>query len=187
MLRTCIKSCTHEDQYICPSCDKRLKETSNENPVLPDYGKYPNAVAGANFLKVLIQRPEYVCTCCHHMLAHKTVLLFHTTDYDMSDVIVKECLSHQYLLKMHRHTSHENNEIRTNKWPQFLQDDVQHHDIYVIDEFICICCRNSLQQKKPLNCLTRHVHMVCSYMTSHRIYKTYCHWREEFFLHEFHT
>ena len=39
-----------EDQYICASCDKSLiKETSNENPVLPYYGKYPNAVAGANF------------------------------------------------------------------------------------------------------------------------------------------
>ena len=63
----------NEDQYICASYDKRLKETSNENPVLPYYGKYQNAVAGANFLKVLNQRPEYVCTCCHHMLFHKTV------------------------------------------------------------------------------------------------------------------
>ena len=61
------------EQYICASCDKRLKETSNENPVLPYYGKYPNAVAGANFLKALNQRPEYVCTCCHHMFFHKTV------------------------------------------------------------------------------------------------------------------
>ena len=43
----------NEDQYICTSCDKRLKETSNENPVLPYYGKYPHAVAGANFLKAV--------------------------------------------------------------------------------------------------------------------------------------
>ena len=46
-----------------PSCDKGLKETSNENSVLSYYGKYPNAVAGANFLKALNQRPEYVWTC----------------------------------------------------------------------------------------------------------------------------
>ena len=52
---------------MCTSCDKRLKETSNENPVLPYYGKYSNAVAGANFLKALNQRPEYVCTCCHSL------------------------------------------------------------------------------------------------------------------------
>ena len=37
------------DQYICASCDKRLKETSNENPVLPYYGKYPNAAAEQTF------------------------------------------------------------------------------------------------------------------------------------------
>ena len=43
----------HEEQYICASHDKRLKETSNENPVLPYFGKYPDAGAGANFLKAL--------------------------------------------------------------------------------------------------------------------------------------
>ena len=79
----------NEDQYICTSCDKRLKETSNENPVLPYYGKYQHAVAGANFLKALNQRAEYVCTCCHHILFCKTVQLFHATDYDMSDKTVK--------------------------------------------------------------------------------------------------
>ena len=63
----------NEDQYICTSCDKRVRETSNENPVLPYYGKYPHAVVGANFLKALNQRLEYVHTCCHHMLFHKTV------------------------------------------------------------------------------------------------------------------
>ena len=77
---------------IYASCDKRLKETSNEKLVLPYFGKYPNAVAGANFKKALNQRPEYVCTCCHHMLFHKIVWLFHTTDYDMSDETVEECL-----------------------------------------------------------------------------------------------
>ena len=63
----------NEDQYICTSCDKRLKETSNEKPLLPYYGKYPHVVAGANFLKALNQGPECVCTCCHHMLFCKTV------------------------------------------------------------------------------------------------------------------
>ena len=117
---------------------------TNFPSVLPYYGKYPNAVAGANFLKALNQRPEYVCTCCHHMLFCKTVQLFHTTDYDMSDEIVKECLSHGYVMKLHRHTSHENDEMTTNKWPQFVADDVEHDDIYVMNEFICIHCRNSL-------------------------------------------
>ena len=51
---------------------------------------YPHAVAGANFLKALNQRPEYVCTCRHYMLFCKTVWLFHTTEYDISDETVKE-------------------------------------------------------------------------------------------------
>ena len=93
-------------------------------------------------------------------------------------------------MKLHRHTSHENDEMRTNKWPQCVPDDVEHDDIHVMNEFICICCRNSLRQKKTKTkqrCLTRHVQMVCSYMTSQRIYKTYCHWREELFLHKSHS
>ena len=128
-----VSNSGNAEQYICASCDKRLKETTNENPVLPYYEKYPNAVAGANFLKALNQRPEYVCTCCHCMLYHKTVQLFHTTDYDMSDEIVKECLSHQYVMKLQRHTSSENDEMTTNTWPQFVEDDVEHDDIYVMN------------------------------------------------------
>ena len=127
-----VSNSANEDQYICASCDKRLKETSNENPVLPYYGKYPHAVAGANFLEALNQRAEYVFTCCHHMLFCKTVWLFQTTDYDRSDEAVKECLSHHYVMKLHRHTSHENDEIKTNKWPQFVEDDVEHDDIHAM-------------------------------------------------------
>ena len=66
-----------------------------------------------------------------------------------SDEAVKQCLSHQYVMKLHRHTSQENDEMRTHEWPQFVQDDLEHDDIYIMDEFICICCRNSLQKKMP--------------------------------------
>ena len=93
MLTTCIKFC-NEEQCICSSYDKRLKETSDENPVVQYFAKYPNAVTGANFLKTLNQRPEYVCTCCHCMLFCKTVQQFHTEDYDISNETVRECLSH---------------------------------------------------------------------------------------------
>ena len=184
----CLGHVSHSknaEQYICASCDNRLKETINENPVLPYYVKYPNAVAGANFLKALNQRPEYVCSCCHHMLFHKTVQLFHTTDYDMNDEIVKSCLSHWYVMKSHRHTSSENNDIITNTWLQFVADDVEHDDIYVMNEFIYIHCRNSLWHKNQ-KCLTRHVQMVCSYMIFHRICRTYYHWGEELFLLKYH-
>ena len=126
---------------------KDLQETSNENPVLPYYGKYPHAVAGTNFLKALNKRPEYVCTCCHHMLFCKTVRLFHTTDYNMTDETVKQCLSHRYVMTLHKHTSQVNDEMRTHEWPQFVQEVVEHHDIDTMDEYICIRCKNGLKQK----------------------------------------
>ena len=118
-----------------------------KSPVLPYFAKYPNVVAGANFLRALNQRPEYVCTCCHHMFFCKNVQQFNIKDYDMSNETVKECLSHQYVMKLHRHTSHENDEMRKDKLPQFVPDDVKHDDIYVMNEFIYISCRNSLRQK----------------------------------------
>ena len=58
----------HEEQYICALYDKRLKKQVMTTPVSPYYAKYPKAVAGTNFQKALNQRPEYVSTCCHHML-----------------------------------------------------------------------------------------------------------------------
>ena len=51
-------------------------------------------------------------------------------------------------MKLHRHTSHENDDVTTHKWPQFVPDDVEHDNIYVMKEYICICCRNNLRQKK---------------------------------------
>ena len=186
MLRTCIKFYTWRAIYICALCHKRLKETSNENPVVPYYAKYPNAVAGANFLKALNQRPEYVCTCCHCMLFHKTVQQFNIKDIDISNDTVKEYLSHRHVMKLHRYTPDENDDMTTHKWPQFVPDDVEDDDIYVMNGIICIRCRNCLRPKKT-RFLTRHVQMVCSYIMSHRIYRTYCHWRGEWFLHESHS
>ena len=50
-------------------------------------------------------------------------------------------------MKLHRLTSHENDEMTTHKWPQFVTDDVEHDDIYVMNEPLCICCRNSYKKK----------------------------------------
>ena len=106
------------DNYICESvhlCNKALKQTSDDNPLVPYHVKYANAVTEANFLKALNQRPEYVCTCCYHMLFHKTVQQFHIKDCDMSNETVKACLSNQYVMKLHRHTPHENDNSTTHK------------------------------------------------------------------------
>ena len=54
-------------------------------------------------------------------------------------------------MKLHRHTSHDNDDVTTHQWPQFVPDDVEHDDIYIMNEYICICCRNNLRQKKNKN------------------------------------
>ena len=54
-------------------------------------------------------------------------------------------------MTLHKHTSHVNDEMRTHEWLQFVQDVVKHHDIDTMHEYICICCKNSLQQKNPKN------------------------------------
>ena len=84
------------------------------------------------------------------MCAHAVIICYFIklcnclTDHDRSDETVKECLSPRFVMKLHRHTSHGNDKMTTNKWPQFVQDDVEHGGIYIMDEFICICCRNCL-------------------------------------------
>ena len=50
-------------------------------------------------------------------------------------------------MKLHRHTS-ENDEMRTHEWPQFVQDDVEHDDIDIMDEYICIPLQKQLTTKK---------------------------------------
>ena len=54
-------------------------------------------------------------------------------------------------MTLHKHTSQVNDKMRTHEWPQFVQDDVEYHDIDTMDEYICIRCKNTLQQKKNKN------------------------------------
>ena len=54
-------------------------------------------------------------------------------------------------MKLHWHTSDENDDMTTHKWPHFVPDDVKHNDIHVMNEYICICCRNRLRPKKNKN------------------------------------
>ena len=82
-----------DDNFICLSCHKKLQETNDENALVPYHVKNKCVTAAANFLKALQEKPEYVCTCCHHLLFHKTVQPFNITDYNMNNNIVRKCLS----------------------------------------------------------------------------------------------
>ena len=61
-----------------------------------------NVKAGANFLKSLQEIPQYVCTCCHCVLFHKTVKPFKIGEYDMTNDIVQKCLFHYYRMTLQK-------------------------------------------------------------------------------------
>ena len=82
------------------------------------------------------------------MLFCKTVQQFHMEDYDISNETVKESLSHRYVMKLHRHTPDEIDDMTTHKWPQFVPDDVKHNDIYVMNEFLWYTLQKQLETKK---------------------------------------
>ena len=77
-------------------------ETNNNNIVLPYYGRYPNVKAGTNFLKSLQEMPQFVYTCCYHILFHKTVKPFKIGKYDKNNDIVQKCLSHNYRMALQK-------------------------------------------------------------------------------------
>ena len=118
--------------------------------VLPYYARYPNVKAGTNVLKSLQEMPQFVYTCCHHILFHKTVKPFKIGEYDMNNDIVHKCLSHHYRMTLQKSVPGEKNvETINNEWPT-VEDRISETDnAYTMSEFICIWCRNSLGQKKP--------------------------------------
>ena len=66
----------------------------------------------------------------------------------MTNDIVQKCLSHRYVMKVHKHKKHpSNNEQTSHEWPT-IHSANQDAEVVYMDEFICICCWNSLQKKK---------------------------------------
>ena len=92
----CLGGCISEtdSSYICLSCHTALTTTNIENPVVPYHIKEAKVRNGANFLKALNEKLEYVCTHCHRLLFHKTVRKFLIDEYDNTNEVVQKCLSH---------------------------------------------------------------------------------------------
>ena len=106
-------------ECICKVCHNHLRAKEPRMPM--------NAVAqlgqkaGENFLKALQNKPEFVCTCCHHMLFRKMVVVFHENKYDFGNTLVERALSSLYKYKSECHNN----------------------------EFICVTCHNNLKRRCP--------------------------------------
>ena len=120
--KTCETNDVHPVQlFICNVCKASLSKSTDINACIPIYAHNPIARSGAQFLKALQEKPEYICTYCHHLLFRRSVVCFHVADFCMTNSIVNICLSH-----------HQNTILDSTD-----------------GEYICICCKNSLCAKNP--------------------------------------
>ena len=94
----CPRDCIYEtgSAYTCLSCQTTLTKTNIANPIVPYHVKEGKVRDGANFLKALNEKPEYMCTCCHWLLFRKTVGIFLINEYDYTNEIVQKRLAHRY-------------------------------------------------------------------------------------------
>ena len=148
----CLQSANDEDQnYICVSCDKTLQKTSNENPVVPFHVHNKSITSAAKFMKSLQEKPEYVCTCCHRLMFRNTVKLFNIEKYNITNDIVKKCLSYRYRMKILKaDASKRNSQYIQHDCPEINGNIINNDSDYeYMEEFICIWCSTSLQQSKP--------------------------------------
>ena len=150
----CFGDCIYETRsaYICLSCHTTLTKTNIANPIVPYHVKEGKVRDGTNFLKALNEKPEYMCTCCHQLLFHKTVRNFLINEYNSTNEIVQKSLAYQYTSEQNvinifnctfGRTEDETPEVNT------CSENLGHTNGG--NEFICICCRNSLRQKKTKN------------------------------------
>ena len=139
------------DKYICLSCHGRLEKTDNENPVVPYNLKNTCVNAAAKVLKCLQEKPEYVCTCCHHMMFRKSVKHFHVNEYQMNNYIVRKSLSYHYRMKVYNGNNDlpPSNQYIQHEWPQMMNTNGENQDFNYMDEYICIRCKTNLQLKNP--------------------------------------
>ena len=130
-----------DPKYICLSCDKTLCITDNENSVVPYHIKDKCLIAAAKFMKLLLEKPEYICTCCHHLLFKKTVKKFNIHEYEITNPIVKKSLSYQYQMVI---TNNSNNttsgkcQYYKYKWNEMSGHEPELNENTFIQEFICI-------------------------------------------------
>ena len=88
-------------------------------------------ISGANFMKSLQEKPEYVCTCCHHLLFKNTVKVFNVEKYDLANSTVKKCLSYRYRMrKFNNDNATQSSQYIQHDWPQINRNTTGTHNDY---------------------------------------------------------
>ena len=128
------------DSYIYLSCDKALHNTTDVNPIVPYHVKNKCMIGGANCLKSLQEKPEYVSTCCHRLLFKNTVKIFNIDKYDHTNYIVKKCLSYRYRMKIVKDNGPtQSSQYIQHDWPQINRNTMERYSDYeYMEEYICV-------------------------------------------------
>ena len=130
-----------DPKYICLSCHKTLQITDNENPVVPYHIEDKCLIAAAKFMKLLLEEPEHVCTCCHCLIFRNTVKNFNIHEYEMTNPIVKKSLSYQYQMVITNDSNSTGSgkcEYHKYNWNESSGDEHELNEDTFIQEFICI-------------------------------------------------
>lgn len=79
-----VDSCetSEHECFIYNVCQATLMNTTHEAQHVPRFAKHPIARAGANFLKILQDKPKFIYTVCHHLLFQKSVRDFDVSSYN---------------------------------------------------------------------------------------------------------
>ena len=86
-----------EKEYICKTCHNNLITKDNHLPCIPcKVIAHKKSVPGYKFLQAICEKPEFMCTCCHKWVFHRSVLKYDETKYNMLNDTVKETLHERY-------------------------------------------------------------------------------------------
>ena len=106
-------------EYICKTFHNKLRRN---DPKMPQKAVAKiKSRAADKFLKACECLPEFVCTCCHHLLFRKTVIVFVESNYYLSNDTVRRALAMENRYKSQCHSN----------------------------EYICVTCNYNLRKETP--------------------------------------
>ena len=153
-----------DTEYICKTCNQNLKSSNDHMPRMPRKAvAKKTTLQGAKFLQAIHEKPEFVCTCCHRWLFHRSIMPFDEGKYNMSNDIVKETLDVKFRHPMHvtifkgTRSAHEHpidygdsdseSDSESDVNMPCAQQSITNQNTTVVKkyEYICITCHNSLK------------------------------------------
>ena len=163
-----------EVEYICYVCDRNLATSENHTPKMPQKAfAHGCVIPGSKFLQAIREKPEFVCTCCHRWMFHRSVIQYNSSVYNMENDTVKQVLHDTchypmdvQIMKGHRsahqhpvHYGDSDSDLASdedgaveeidNQYSQSSHTAYNDEITYKWYEYICLTCHRNLKKKMP--------------------------------------